>query len=233
MLTERHPGRAIILDLDDTLYPERRFALSGFAAVARHAAAAHGISAPYAFLRLRRALATGRRHRAFQDLAIECRLADEVIPDFLDVYRRHHPRLRLPRHSRRSLAELRRSWRIGVLTNGDPEIQARKVAALGLIDQVDAVIFAETTGAPKPAACAFNAMLDRLAADPERTVFVGDHPVCDIAGARAVGMKTIRVRRRTPIDDCGRCDADEVVDSMAMVPRVAAALVAERHPCHA
>ena len=37
--------RGLILDLDDTLYPRERFVRSGFAAVARHVAAAHGVPA--------------------------------------------------------------------------------------------------------------------------------------------------------------------------------------------
>ena len=233
MLNARRGARAIILDLDDTLYPERRFALSGLAAVAHHAHRAHGIPAAGAFGVLRRALAGGRRDRAFQDLVAHYRLPDHVIPRFLEVYRQHDPRLRLPRRSHLALTELRRSWRIGLLTNGDPEIQARKVAALGLARYVDAVVFAETTGAAKPAGCAFRTALERLDGDARRAVFVGDHPVCDIAGARAIGMKTIHVRRPIAHDDADGCGADWTVDSMAMVPGAADALVPGRDHCHA
>jgi putative hydrolase of the HAD superfamily len=232
-LSHRGRSRAVIFDLDDTLYPERRFALSGFAAVAQHTADVHGVPPLRAFAILRRAMRAGRRRRAFQDLAAECRLPDDVIPRCVDVYRRHEPRLRLPRASRRALMDLRPEWKIGILTNGDPHIQARKVAALGVGRHVDAVVFAEATGAAKPAACGFNEMLRRLEVDGDRAVFVGDHPVCDIAGARAVGMKTIRVRRRVPPADPAGYEADQVVDSMAMVPPVAAALVPERDYSHA
>jgi putative hydrolase of the HAD superfamily len=60
--------RAIVFDLDETLYPERRFALSGFLAVARHVNGRYGVPTAAAFAVLRKALTDGRRPTAFQDL---------------------------------------------------------------------------------------------------------------------------------------------------------------------
>ena len=42
-----------------------------------------------------------------------------------------------------ALGTLMPGWRIGIVTNGVAEIQARKVAALGLAGCVDAVVFAD------------------------------------------------------------------------------------------
>ena len=92
-------------------------------------------------------------------------------------------------------AALRSGWRIGVLTNGVPAIQHRKVTALGLRACVDTVVFAsecgQKTGKPDPAA--FRTVLARLGVPPERSVFVGDDLQADIAGARRVGLHTIHV----------------------------------------
>ena len=112
--------RAIVFDLDDTLYPERRFALSGFAAVARHAEASYGIPSREAFTILRNAIRDGRRSTAFQTLAARVVTDAAAVQAFREVYRRHVPRIRLPRASRRVLDEVRRTWRIGLLTNGSP-----------------------------------------------------------------------------------------------------------------
>src|SRR6185503_8245006 len=101
--------RALILDLDDTLYPERRFALSGFAAVARAVEREHGYPACAAFHVLRRELRSGRRAQAFQRLAYAMSLDLSHVARFREVYRRHQPRLRLPRASRNAIAEARRS----------------------------------------------------------------------------------------------------------------------------
>src|SRR5918993_3920821 len=48
----RSPG-AVLFDLDDTLYPQRRFVFSGFAAVARHLEHATGEDRKRVFLVLR------------------------------------------------------------------------------------------------------------------------------------------------------------------------------------
>ena len=94
-----------------------------------------------------------------------------------------------------------------MLTNGEPHIQRRKVAALGIGDLVDDVLFAAECGdgTGKPAPSAFRAALDRLNVEAARAVFVGDDPRTDIEGAAAVGMKTIHVMSYFGEDE--RCGA--------------------------
>jgi putative hydrolase of the HAD superfamily len=221
-------SRAIVFDLDDTLYRERRFALSGFAAVAREVERRSGAPASSSFAVLRRALTSGRRQRAFQDVVEHCGLPADSVTELIAVYRTHQPRLRLPLASSQVIHELRRRWKIGILTNGFPEIQARKVAALGLSDMVDAVVFGLDTGPGKPDIVAFSTVLDRLGVPAASSVFVGDDPRCDIMGARQAGMKTIRIRQGVH----GRAfvapgdEADVAVDSLTDVPAVVAGLVA-------
>ncbi len=221
-------SRAIVFDLDETLYQERRFALSGFAEVARHVESRFGTPAFAAFALLRRTLATGHRQTAFQDLVTAHGLPAGTVEELIAIYRQHAPRLRLPHVSATVLRDLRRRWKIGILTNGSPDIQARKVAALGLSDLVDAVVFGLDTGPGKPDRAAFTAVLDRLGVPAQASIFVGDDPRCDIMGARQAGMKTIRIRQgihgRTLVapDD----EADVAVDSLKEVPATVAGLVA-------
>lgn len=221
-------SRGIVFDLDETLYPERRFALSGFIAVAREADRLYGVPTGAGFATLRLALAAGRRGTALQELVSRFGLPGSAIELLLSVFRLHEPRLRLPRESAVVLRELRRDWTLGILTNGRPDIQARKIAALGLSDAVDVVVYGLDTGAGKPERAAFATVLDRLRVQPRESVFVGDDPRCDIIGARRAGMNTVRIRRGvhgrafvTPDDE-----ADVTVDSLKDVPTIAAGLVA-------
>ncbi len=222
-------SRSIVFDLDDTLYPERRFVLSGFSAIAVEMERLHGVPAAEAFGVLRRAYAQGRRGTALQELAARYYLAPDSVRWFRSFFRGHDPRLRLPKNAADVLAELRRGWKIGILTNGIPDVQARKVAALGLSVKVDAVVYALNTGNGKPEPAAFEAVLDRLKAPAAESVFVGDDPWCDISGARAAGMKTIRIRqgvhKHAAIED-GH-EADVVVNTLTAVPVVAERLHAE------
>jgi putative hydrolase of the HAD superfamily len=226
--------RAVIFDLDDTLYPERRFVLSGFAAVAAEAERLYGIPRGEAFGVLRRSLGRGRRGQALQDLAGRFLLPADSVRWLRSFFRGHDPRLRLPMVSAKVVLELRRDWKVGILTNGTPDVQARKVAALGLAGRVDHVVYAMHTGPGKPDAAAFDTVLGRLEASASESVFVGDDPVCDIEGARRMGLKTVRVRgngihRDVVVDPAN--EADWVVDSIAAVPSITATLL-DREACH-
>ncbi len=221
--------RAIVFDLDNTLYPERRFVLSGFAAVSRHLERQMGVPRCRSFRVLGMALRRGHRGTALQALCAELGLPDEMIPRLVDVIRTHRPRLRLPADSARVLMALRREWRIAVLTNGLPPVQARKVRALGLAPLVDHVVFAcEHSPKGKPDKAAFVETLHRLGTEGRETVFVGDDPFCDIAGARRAGLRTIRVGRG-PLSAAAAIEneADTVVRLMADVPAAANRLMAQ------
>ena len=114
------------------------------------------------------------------------------------------------------------TWRIGIVTNGPVEIQARKVEALGLTDFVDEIVFADGEFA-KPAAAPFMEMSGKLRVPIHRTIFVGNDPVCDVYGAWRLGMKTIHVAGQ-PAEPALMADA--AVHSLVEVPDIAERLVA-------
>lgn len=217
-----HEPRAILFDLDDTLYPLRRFVLSGFRAVARYLAITHGVGERETFARLVHA---SRQHRGRELQACLRRLglSDTLVAALVDVIRRHEPELRLPRASAEALAALRPSWRIGIVTNGFPDIQTRKIRALGLDDAVDTVVYATAwgSGGGKPEREPFVEALHQLGVEPARAVFVGDDARCDLFGASRVGMRTIYVAGAAGT----ACYADAQVKSLAEVPAVAESLV--------
>jgi putative hydrolase of the HAD superfamily len=217
-------SRAIVFDLDDTLYPERRFALSGYRAVADAVERDFHVDRRAAFQSMAWSFRRGRRADAFQDLVSRFTLPASAVPSWLECYRTHEPRLRLAPHVRRMLEGLRARWRVGVLTNGPPRIQAAKVKALGLDRLVDVVTYADEFGG-KPSPEAFREVLLRLGADPRTTVFAGDDPLRDIDGARRAGMKTVLVTRRG--DRADAVPADAVVRAISDVPAAAERLLCE------
>lgn len=218
--------RAVIFDLDDTLYPCRQFVLSGFTAVACHLERFWGVPAFAARAELARTYRTGRG-RELHLLVRTFGLPAWLVPQLHEVIRAHQPVLRLPPASRWALSMLRERWRLAVVTSGAPEVEARKIAALGLAPLVDAVVHApHRTGA---ATARDRALLQqvarRLGARAARTVFVGDDPVADIAVARQAGMHTLRLRRRGESLWEAACAADAEIESMDEVPARAMALV--------
>jgi putative hydrolase of the HAD superfamily len=224
------PPRAIVFDLDDTLYRIRRFTVAGYAATSGPIAERAGRPRHEIFCRLQRMYRQGRAGRAYQQLCEELGLPDELAGEWLARHRAHRRRLRLPPTSGRVLQEMRGGgWRIGILTNGLPEIQRAKVEALDLASRVDALVYAdELVPGGKPAPAVFRRMLDDLSVAPRQAVMVGDNPACDVAGGRSAGMRTIRLRRPAFPVHAGEDEADEVVGDLAEVPAVAARLLGER-----
>lgn len=86
------------------------------------------------------------------------------------------------------------------------------LAAASLLDRFDGWSFSDETGHYKPAPQAFEAALDSLGARPEEAMHVGDLRRTDVAGAAALGMRTVRYRGMH--DDAGDgAEADFVLDS--------------------
>ncbi|MDO8836721.1 MAG: HAD family hydrolase [Vicinamibacterales bacterium] len=220
---------ALIFDLDDTLYPERQFIRSGFHAVAAEVARRFAVSQRAALASLLRALRQGTRGLALQVLCADHQLPVALVPELVELIRTHVPVLTLPRSSANTLAAARaRGWRVGVLTNGPPAQQARKVAALGLAGLVDALVYAHACGdrTGKPARGAFEAVLAELGALPASSVFVGDDPWCDISGARLAGLRTILLCRTARCEHLApSCEPDVSVRDIGDVIAAAAHLL--------
>ncbi len=88
----------------------------------------------------------------------------------------------------------------------------RHLDRLGLLTHLEVCVFSDEVGVPKPDARAFLAALEPLGVAPADAIHVGDLRRTDVAGARAVGMGTIRIRQRR--DDASELpEADAVVDS--------------------
>ena len=226
--------RAVLFDLDDTLYPLQQFRLSGFRAVAARVAQEWG-HAPGTTLGLLNAASGADRGHEIDVLASRLALPAGAVAMLVDLIRTHSPEIRLPAGTTAVLMAMRRGWRVGVVTNGRPDIQARKITALGLSPMVDAIVFAAEhgSGLGKPDAAPFLEACGALAVPPQQTVFVGDDLRCDIAGAHAVGMSTIWLSpSKAPTGAAGAAVASAILPSLSLVPAAAARLIASRWSSH-
>ncbi len=88
------------------------------------------------------------------------------------------------------LTALRRRYRLFTLTNGNADL-----SAIGLDHHFEARFAARDVGALKPDTAAFNHVLQKSALNAEQILFVGDDPIADVQGARAIGMQPVWVNR--------------------------------------
>lgn len=85
--------------------------------------------------------------------------------------------------------------RLGVVTNGAPEMQRAKLDAIGLDDAFETTVFAAYDAPAKPAAEPFERAVGELGVAPGRTVHVGNSLRSDVAGARAAGVRAAWLAR--------------------------------------
>jgi putative hydrolase of the HAD superfamily len=221
--------RAVVFDLDDTLYPFRRYLVSAFAAVAAQLEAKFGCDRRRTLRILLNASRGPARGHEIQVCLAALGLPDRMVPGLVGLMTAHEPSLRLPAVTARVLDTLRADgWRIGIITNGSPAIQFRKIAALGLAAHVNAVVYATEhgSGRGKPDVEPFVEVGRRLSVMPSRTIVVGDSDECDIAGAIGAGMYAVRCDAWLPRPAIAS-RARTIVDRLSCVPDVVRALVAE------
>ena len=84
-----------------------------------------------------------------------------------------------------------RGIRLGIVTNGEVPFQAPKIEQLAITPYLSTVVIAEAIQVPKPDPRIFAHALAQLGCRAADTWFVGDHPVNDVLGAAAVGLRAI------------------------------------------
>lgn len=114
--------------------------------------------------------------------------ADDLIRDY---YERSTSRAIAMPGMTELLSELEaRRVPVGIITNGETDLQTRTLKALGLIEQVPMILISEAFGEKKPAPEIFHAAARNLSAVPGECLFVGDNPSADVLGAFEAGMQT-------------------------------------------
>jgi putative hydrolase of the HAD superfamily len=86
----------------------------------------------------------------------------------------------------RSLSEV---YRLAVVTNThQPDLVPGHLAAMGLLEVMDAVVTSVEVGRRKPHPAIYAAAVERLGIEPGAAVFVGDTYAADFAGPEKFGM---------------------------------------------
>lgn len=188
--------KAVLFDLDGTLYDRDRLAVTLFdEQYAAFASELRGISRAR-FLRDVHAMDNhghGVKETGYPALVqawgLDAALAGRLFAYFWDKFDDH---CRPDANTHDTLAALRRrGMKLGVITNGPGTLQRRKLAVLGLERAFDAVLVSDEEGVRKPDAEIFRRALARLEVMAEEAMFVGDHPVADVEGAHRAGLLAV------------------------------------------
>lgn len=187
----------VVFDVDDTLYLEIDYVISGFRAVDRYLLESYDIVG--FFPAAMSAFAEGARGDIFNRALTTLGHSPEptLIRQLVKQYRSHLPQIGLLSDARQALNAVRPVTHVAVLSDGPTASQRAKVAVLGLTRWTESVLLTDEWGVAfrKPHPRAFEAVQDSLGGAPESFVYVADNPVKDFAAPHALGWRTVRVRR--------------------------------------
>lgn len=218
-------ARAVLFDLDYTLYDQSQYVACALAQVAaavardvprRNGALTSSIIEAWCTL--------GPDHDRLFDtwLAAHGLLSRERVQKCIAVFHAYRPARLAPYRGVKKMLRALKARRLGMITDGEPCMQRTKVAALGLAGRFDVIVYSGELSRAKPDPEVFRRALQALDVRPEDSVFVGDHPVRDVMGARRVGMRAIRVLtgpfRHLPDDP--RWGPNHRVESLHELPAV-------------
>ena len=120
----------------------------------------------------------------------------------LRIYRCQKPDIHLYDGVSDMIERIRKTKKIGIITDGRPEGQRAKLKALGLMSIVDEIIITDELGGiefRKPNEVAFRLMKERLQVAFERMVYIGDNIKKDFIAPNSLGMKSVWFSNRNGI----------------------------------
>lgn len=188
---EKNEIKGVIFDLDDTLYSEKEYVRSGYKAVSDY-------------------LGGGYEEKLWEFFESGKPALDELLKELgheneknkvLNIYRSHKPNIHLYDGVKEMIRELKdKGIKVGIITDGRPEGQQKKIEALGL--DVDDVIITDELGGTqfrKPCDIAFRILQIRWKLNPSEIVYVGDNPAKDFWAPKQLGMKSIWFKNKQGI----------------------------------
>ena len=238
-----HPSRprAVMFDMTGTLHPQADIAVAAVAATHsvldhhRHLALAEvmpvvtrSIHSSFTscstkpFYLMRDMLAAGHR-QAWPALGVT--LDEHVLEQALDMFERTLVAVIQPYPSVPGVLAAIRAAGIAtaIVSVNDEQLLQDSVDACGFRDQFDLVLSSEAARSCKPHPKIYEHAMAALGVAPHESVFVGDMPALDIAGANRLGMRTVLTTEdNTFFGDAGTagpdCVAHHVIATLADLP---------------
>ena len=184
--------KAVIFDLDDTLYGEKEYVRSGYKAIAKVIPQVE--NAAEKLWRL-----FEEKKPAIDELLKQENIESEEIKQLcLQTYRHQNPDIGLYEGIEEMLKELKdQGLKLGIITDGRPEGQRAKIQALKLEKLVDEIIVTDEFGGSefrKPNPLAFSTMKNRMNLEYHEMCYVGDNIKKDFISPEKLGMRSIHFK---------------------------------------
>ncbi len=199
--------RAVLFDLDDTLFDHRGCARDALTAVQQSQTCfqsmpfealerAHGefLEELHAEVMLGHVPIDVARIERFRRLleSAGARNEGETASELATLYREtYRTRRRAVAGAAALMSAVKPYARIGIVSNNVLDEQQEKLLVCGLDQFVDQLVVSGEVGVSKPDPLIFHTALNRLRVTADETVMVGDSWIADIEGARGAGIRAI------------------------------------------
>lgn len=180
--------KAVVFDLDDTLYGEKEYVRSGYRAIAD--------AIPQIEEMDKKLWEAFEQKKSAIDAVLEAEgiYNEEIKQKCLSIYRFQQPDIHFYEGAKELLQKLRlEGYKLGVITDGRPEGQRAKIKALGLEELVDYIIVTDELGGVeyrKPNPAAFIKMQEVFGVAFEEMCYLGDNIRKDFVAPEMLGMRS-------------------------------------------
>lgn len=215
--------KSIIFDLDNTLYSEQTYVQSGFKAVAEYLSKKYNHDFNCLMSKITDIFLEDGRGNVFDRLVNDLNF-DENVSTLVYIYRYHFPDISLYSESIPILNNLKRDYKLALITDGRSFVQKRKVDALNIENYFDVIIFTDVLGNEfwKPSTEPYKLALSILNCEAKNAYYIGDDPYKDFKAPKQLGMKSIQIKMEDELDywkerGFERVDADFIVNNLSEI----------------
>ncbi|MGE7880574.1 HAD family hydrolase [Bacillus sp. NPDC094077] len=193
--------KAIVFDMDDTLYKEKDYVVSGFKAVDDWIKENYKETEFYNIaIQL---FNSGERKFVFNKTLEKLNIDydEKFISNLIERYRFHKPDIQLLDEADWVLNNLINSVKIGLISDGYLVTQERKINALKLKERVHSIILTDKFGKGcwKPSEIPYEKISKELQVPHQQCVYIGDNLRKDFITAKRLKWLTIHINREDGI----------------------------------
>lgn len=181
--------------MDDTLYNEKTYVVSGFKEVARYLNEKCEVDFHEAYSVMLESFVIDGRGNNFDAIIEKKGLDHGLALDLVKIYRGHDPDIAMKDDRKCFLKELSEKYKLCLITDGWCDVQKKKVEALGIKKYFDLVVYSQIDGVEyaKPHKKFFLKAINFFGVSHNEVLMVGDNYEKDIVGAQNLGIKTLMV----------------------------------------
>ncbi len=186
--------RLIICDLDDTIFPEYDYVISGYREIAKKYSKKMDIDSESIFDQLKSSFDTFVIN-PFNSFIEKNSLNDNEMDKMIDIYRYHNPHLTLYEDIKDFLEKIRSmDIVITILTDGEEKRQLAKIDSLGIRNYFDYIKVSEEKYF-KPHPHGYEEIIGRYQFKNSEILCIGDNPKKDFYYPLEHGMNVVKTNR--------------------------------------